>query len=130
MKAATVFLVALVLALTASVATADEAAPSADLVVSSQDVSPDLASDEALSLITDCEAGGIQWAAAGQDELNPAEVQYCGSCSESNCQGAIRGQICHLGGVSGGWGHCNIFSGGYMCSTGGWECQCRGGVLP
>ncbi len=54
----------------------------------------------------------------------------CGSCSDSNCVGAPRGQICHLSGVNGGWGHCNIFSGGYMCATGGWECQCQAGPLP
>ena len=58
----------------------------------------------------------------------PTGTQYCGACSTGGCAGAERGQICWLG--SGRWGHCNIFSGGYMCTEGGWECQCEGGVLP
>lgn len=53
----------------------------------------------------------------------------CGSCSSSNCVGAPRGQICHLGSGM-GWGNCNIYSGGYRCSTGGWECSCGTGPLP
>lgn len=52
----------------------------------------------------------------------------CGACSDSICVGATRGQICGID--SGGYKHCNIFSGGFMCSTGGWACQCRSGVLP
>lgn len=51
----------------------------------------------------------------------------CGSCSSSNCRGALRGQSCWTGS---GWGNCNIYSGGYRCSTGGWECQCGTGPLP
>ena len=54
--------------------------------------------------------------------------QTCGSCSTSNCRGALRGQMCWINGY--GWGHCNIFSGGNICSTGGWECQCGAGDLP
>ena len=53
--------------------------------------------------------------------------QSCGSCSSANCNGAIRGQMCWTGS---GWGNCNIYSGGYRCSTGGWECQCGTGPLP
>lgn len=51
----------------------------------------------------------------------------CGACSSSNCKGAIRGQACWTGS---GWGNCNIYSGGYRCSTGGWECDCGVGPLP
>jgi len=56
-------------------------------------------------------------------------AQTCGACSSSNCVGAPRGQSCYLGSGQ-GWGHCNIYSGGFMCPTGGWECQCGSGPLP
>ena len=51
----------------------------------------------------------------------------CGSCSSSNCRGAYRGQPCWTGS---GWGNCNIYSGGFICSSGGWECSCASGPLP
>ena len=63
----------------------------------------------------------------GADGLAP---NSCGACSTPNCNGALRGQMCWLGGIQGGWGHCNIYSGGYRCDTGGWECQCGVGPLP
>jgi hypothetical protein len=57
-----------------------------------------------------------------------AATQFCGSCSEAICRGAIRGSSCRIS--TGVWGHCNIFSGGFRCATGGWDCQCRTGDLP
>ena len=66
--------------------------------------------------------------AAWKEEAGLAP-QSCGSCSSSGCRGAIRGQQCYLGSGQ-GWGNCNIYSGGYRCSTGGWECQCGSGPLP
>jgi hypothetical protein len=63
----------------------------------------------------------------GQDPI-PTTI-YCGPCSTGGCAGAERGRLCYLGGGQ-GWGNCNIFSGGYMCPEGGWDCQCSGGVLP
>jgi hypothetical protein len=56
-----------------------------------------------------------------------AAPNSCGSCSSSNCKGAIRGQACWTGS---GWGYCNIYSGGFRCPTGGWECDCGVGPLP
>ena len=77
---------------------------------------------------SDCKAGGDPLSLTGLEEAMPVAVQYCGACSEPKCQGAIRGSSCKVS--VGVWGHCNIFSGGYMCPTGNWECQCRTGDLP
>jgi len=59
----------------------------------------------------------------------PTSTSYCGYCSTFSCQGAEIGQLCYLSG-QGSFGHCNTFSGGFMCSEGGWDCQCSGGALP
>lgn len=72
-------------------------------------------------------AGSLLMAAGAQPPVVDQSFT-CGACSDSICVGAPRGQIC--GFDSGGYKHCNIFSGGFMCSTGGWECQCRSGALP
>ena len=82
--------------------------------------------EEAPSKTKDCEN---QNGSLFQSEwMEPAAgFNSCGSCSSSNCNGALRGQPCWTGS---GWGHCNIYSGGYRCSTGGWECQCGTGPLP
>lgn len=65
----------------------------------------------------------MNWATSSQLKLN------CGACSSSNCVGAPRGQMCWVGGGF-GWGHCNIYTGGEICPTGGWECTCGIGPLP
>lgn len=57
-------------------------------------------------------------------------VQMCGMCSNDPCKNVPRAQRCWKPGVSGGWGWCNIYSGGYLCEEGGWECQCGSGILP
>jgi hypothetical protein len=75
-----------------------------------------------------CEAEAGAALAVDDPEGSPVALS-CGACSSANCQGANRGQICHLG-IGGGWGHCNIYSGGYLCPSGGWECDCASGPLP
>lgn len=54
----------------------------------------------------------------------------CGACSSSDCVGKPRGSLCYLGLPQGGYGGCNIYSGGYKCPTGGWHCECGTGPLP
>lgn len=63
----------------------------------------------------------------GSEGLGP---NTCGACSSSNCVGATRGQQCVRPGIHGGFGNCNIYSGGWKCDTGGWECECGVGPLP
>jgi hypothetical protein len=118
---------ALLLALTSAVAA--EAPPSGSTIVpapATQAAEP--TTDEALlGLGGECELDGDSLILTGIEGATPAVVQYCGSCSEPICRGAIRGSSC---GTAGSGKHCNIFSGGYMCPTGGWECQCQAGDLP
>ena len=129
MKLVQPFFAVLSLLVLASAAAAD--APATDLQ-SPVVAPPDESAIELDDLFAaDCAPGDGEraaWAALdGQDELQLA-TQYCGACSEPICQGAARGQGC--GWDSGGQKHCNIFSGGFMCPTGWWECQCRSGPLP
>ena len=82
----------------------------------------------------DCEAGldllatngGLQ--TKGGLQATPAVTLFCGSCSTPNCIGAARGNRCWL--PRGGWGTCNIFSGGPICSDARLNCQCADGDLP
>jgi len=131
-KRATTLLAAGLLLMAAVAVHAAEPQAAPDLSVTPQlQVEPTtLVGDSVLaSLGTGCGNEASPTLAVGLPGAITTGTQYCGSCSTSNCRGAARGQICSLGG--GGFGHCNIFSGGYMCSDGsGWECQCEGGVLP
>ncbi|MCB1057120.1 MAG: hypothetical protein KDD11_16580 [Acidobacteria bacterium] len=84
-----------------------------------------------VSVASSCQADGQSLIATGTPDAAPlaGPGQTCGSCSTGGCAGATRGRACYLG--SGyGWGNCNIYSGGYLCPTGGWECQCGQGPLP
>lgn len=85
--------------------------------------------DEALSTpAVDCEAQETPFASNVFDDNGRVEtIRPCGPCSVPQCDGATRGQLCNYGG---GWGNCNIFSGGTLCPEGGWDCQCSGGYLP
>jgi len=105
--------------------------PAAAVAAPSQTVQTMLIGDSLLTNLTgNCGADAVQPNTVGTPDATPmAFQQTCGACSTSNCQGALRGQICYLGG-SQVWGNCNIYSGGYRCSTGGWECQCGTGPLP
>lgn len=137
MKVATTLLIAGFLLATASFGADNPAASpetpgleaaSPEITPSPQALPSENLDDEALATPAEgCEAGGDALIAMEWQEPTPAGTQYCGSCSTPNCNGAPRGQLCWTGS---GWGHCNIFSGGYMCPTGGWDCQCKGGVLP
>lgn len=118
----------------ASAAAAD--APAPDLQTPPLDAAPQESAtaiqlDDLFATGDGCAPGDREQATVagldGQDELQLA-TQYCGACSVPICQGARRGQGC--GWDSGGQKHCNIFSGGFMCPTGWWECQCQSGVLP
>lgn len=97
----------------------------------SRQSAPAVELDDLFAAGDDCApASGEQATVAGLDgegELQLA-TQYCGSCSDPICRGARRGQAC--GWDAGGQKHCNIFSGGFMCPTGWWECQCQSGDLP
>ncbi|MGD2116566.1 MAG: hypothetical protein PVG07_16045 [Acidobacteriota bacterium] len=112
--------VALLLA-TASVAVAAETETAPDLVETP-------AVDAPVTPGASCGADGQPLVDLEGQEPIPT-TQYCGACSTGGCAGAERGRICWISGL--GWqGHCNIFSGGYMCPEGGWECQCEYGPLP
>lgn len=129
MKLTTTLLIAGLFLVTATAATAGEAeatqaalaveAPSATLQPFGVDavVAPGANCGDAPDALTSVD---------GQEPI--PTVGTCGSCSTDGCAGAPRGQICAL--PWGGWGNCNIYSGGYRCSTGGWECQCGSGGLP
>lgn len=136
MKVATTLLIAGVLLAAASFGADNPAASpeaaSPEITPAPQAQPPELVKDEALATPAgDCEATGDALIASGLQEPEPVPAaQTCGACSSSNCIGAPRGQACWLGGTQGGWGNCNIYSGGNRCSTGGWECQCGTGPLP
>lgn len=76
-----------------------------------------------------CEQPGSLFVPMAWQTSAQALPRNCGACSSSNCVGAPRGQMCWVGGGF-GWGNCNIYSGGYVCPTGGWECACGIGPLP
>lgn len=116
----------------ASVAAATENAdPSPEVSQAIQPAATEaLAGETLFAAAGDCEAtSGDLLLDLGLPEPTPAAIN-CGACSTPNCQGAARGQRCHLGPIIGGWGWCNIYSGGFMCPTGGWECSCGTGPLP
>ncbi len=119
--AATLMVAGLLLAAAPAVVVAGEDAP---VVVApqSQDLLSQILGGEAP--ITPCDPAAL---VDGQEPALAA-TQFCGSCSEAVCRGSIRGGRCRVG--TGPWGHCNIFSGGFMCPTGGWDCQCQAGGLP
>ncbi len=54
----------------------------------------------------------------------------CGSCSSGGCAGGFIGQMCWTGGINGQWGNCNLYSGGYSCTDGNFECSCGYGPIP
>ncbi len=130
MKLFKILMLACFLLMTASVVGAAETdLPNIEVEVATTeaaDLNVPEVSEEAATAKQDCEnqAGGLfqpEW-------ITPsAAPNSCGSCSSSNCKGALRGQACWTGS---GWGWCNIYSGGFRCSTGGWECQCGTGPLP
>lgn len=103
-------------------------APSPELVPAAQGVPTLSLGDATLSTPAEsCQADATRLITTGGPDVTETSTQTCGSCSTSNCVGALRGQFCNTGS---GLGHCNIFSGGFMCPTGGWECQCESGALP
>lgn len=86
-----------------------------------------IALDDLFAAPGDCAPADAVAPLAAEGEAKLA-IGSCGACSDPICQGALRGQGC--GWDSGGQKHCNIFSGGFRCPTGGWECQCQSGPLP
>jgi hypothetical protein len=62
-------------------------------------------------------------------DLRSQSLDYCGACSDSQCQGAQRGQLCWLPGVEGGWGFCNVNTWAQWCTQWEWECVCRAGSI-
>lgn len=64
--------------------------------------------------------------ASKEESLLPNQ---CGDCS-GICAGKTRGMQCVIPGPNGGFGNCNIYSGGERCENGGWSCQCGRGPLP
>lgn len=130
MKYAARFLVAGFFFAAVSVAGAAPAAQSPE--VAPPAAAPAADSLEATALVpaaSSCQADGQALIATGTPDATELAGKPCGACSTGNCGGAPRGQICYISGQ--GWtGHCNIFSGGYMCPTGGWDCQCQSGPLP
>jgi hypothetical protein len=56
----------------------------------------------------------------------PQSLDYCGVCSDSQCQGAQRWQTCWLPGIQGGWGWCDVRTWAQFCAEDNqWECICR-----
>lgn len=105
------------------------AAPAAP-AVSAQDEAPVLVTTQG-TVESNCEqAASAPLFQVAFEKPQTSLALKCGSCSTSNCRGANRGQMCWTGGVNGQWGNCNIYSGGNICDTGGWECQCGVGPLP
>lgn len=109
----------------------------APVVVAAEEDAPVVVAPQSQDLLSQLLGGEAPNTPAGQcdpatlvdgQEPTLAATQFCGSCSETICRGSIRGGRCRVG--VGSWGHCNIFSGGFMCATGGWDCQCQSGDLP
>lgn len=126
MKSATTLLFAALFLFAAPAVFADEA-PSATIEPVPVETQAADVQDETLATpAQDCSNTETLLEGTVLQETTPAS-QTCGSCSSSGCRGAIRGQFCYTGS---GWGNCNIFSGGYMCPEGGWDCQCSSGDLP
>ena len=122
--AATVLITGLLLAAPA-VGRAEEPATEPETVSSSQVLPAELVDEpELFTPAADCQSAADPALAIGLPEPAPM-AQNCGSCSTSPCKGVPRGTRC---GSPGWW--CNIYSGGFMCPTGGWECQCGHGPLP
>lgn len=127
MKIATKFLfAALVLALASAAGAAEPPAPAAEQ-------QPAAAGEVVVAPAGHCEtAPGATLFTAGWKQGGAAAslVQMCGLCSSDPCKNVPRAQRCWKPGISGGWGWCNIYSGGNFCEEGGWECQCGSGPLP
>lgn len=125
MKIATNFLfAALLLAIASAAGAADQPA-----------AAPEKAGAAAVVVADEghCEkAPGATLFTAGWQKADAAAslVQMCGTCSSDPCKNVPRAQRCWKPGISGGWGWCNIYSGGNICEEGGWECQCGSGPLP
>ena len=60
-------------------------------------------------------------------ESQSQSLDYCGACSDSQCQGAQRGSLCWLPGAEGGWGFCNVNAWAQWCTQWEWECICQPG---
>lgn len=129
MKIATNFLfAALVLALASAAGAAEPPAPASE-----QQPAAAAAAEVVVAPAGHCErAPGATLFTAGwkQGAAAASMVQMCGLCSNDPCKNVPRAQRCWKPGISGGWGWCNIYSGGYLCEEGGWECQCGSGPLP
>lgn len=134
MKTSTTLIVTALLLALASVAGADVPAPApAEAPLAALDPAPIPSAVTAPAPAGECGRASISspfLTVAWEKPADGLAPNSCGACSTPNCNGALRGQMCWLGGIQGGWGHCNIYSGGYRCETGGWECQCGVGPLP
>lgn len=120
---------ALLLALAPVAGAANQAATDLEIPAAPPSPSAAVALDDLFAAESGCgDAEPAVAALDGQTDEIQLATQYCGACSVPACQGARRGQGC--GWDSGGQKHCNIFSGGFMCPTGWWECQCQSGDLP
>ena len=134
MKFFTSLLVVVFLTLAAAAAGAETlaASPETAPAMTAPAATPAVASPEATAQLApdaSCPTDGQALIIAGTPDSMELAGRSCGPCSTGGCNGAPRGQICYISGQ--GWsGHCNIFSGGYMCPTGGWDCQCQAGDLP
>jgi hypothetical protein len=127
--ARTILLTALLLATASAVRAAEATAPAPGVAPQSQAPASEFLAGELFGApASDCGTFVDPMRGSGGQDPIPA-AQICGSCSTPNCSGAIRGQICSLGSGQ-GFGNCNIYSGGFRCPTGGWECQCGSGPLP
>lgn len=129
MKNANRFLLAALLLVFASAATAETPAPAAEPA----DSAAAAPAEVAVALEGHCEkAPGATLFSAGilKEAVAASLAQTCGLCSSDPCKNVPRAQRCWKPGVSGGWGWCNIYSGGWTCEEGGWECQCGSGPLP
>ncbi len=130
MKNANRFLLAALLLVFAFAATAETPAPAAGPADSAAAAAP---AEVAVAPEGHCEKapGATLFSAGIQKGAAAASLaQTCGLCSSDPCKNVPRAQRCWKPGVSGGWGWCNIYSGGWTCEEGGWECQCGSGPLP
>lgn len=133
MKIVMTLVVAGLLVVTASAvsaATNDTAqAPTATASAQAVPTAPTLLVGESLVSNLTGGCGADHQLGAGTPEPTETAAGFCGACSLHNCAGLQRGTSC-TNPMTGLKGFCNIYSGGFKCSTGGWECECGSGPLP
>lgn len=117
---------AMLIALAGVAGAAETAAPVAEVIPVVAAAAP---ADQAFVVKeSECDRAPLYQAAFAKPTA--AFSMQCGGCSSGGCAGGFIGQMCWTGGINGQWGNCNLYTGGYMCSDGNWECSCGAGPIP